>query len=57
MADDADPKKEQEGKAYDTIERDFQEVRVGSGGWRRHPPLASLQAVTGNLVWDDPASP
>ncbi|EFN51138.1 hypothetical protein CHLNCDRAFT_141344 [Chlorella variabilis] len=26
MADDADPKKEQEGKAYDTIERDFQEV-------------------------------
>jgi hypothetical protein len=40
MAEEADPKKELsgaggEGKAYDSIERDFQEVRRAAGGWRQ----------------------
>ena len=49
MEQDADTKKEAlgggEGKAYDTIERDFQEARRGGGGRRRGAGAPTLQVV------------
>lgn len=47
MADDAEPKKEAEGKAYDTIERDFQEVSPPAAAGRvgRRQPCRCLSAA------------